>query len=248
MCSAGDRVTVTYTGTLGAGRFGWERWFPVEAGRIRKTGRFSPSRFLVIPSECRYWWYWMASARWSGDDGLSPVQIRNGPGHREDAVMGAGRKPHAVKSLRHQGASPASSRAQNSCDLIRRHLSVAGDAGALEPGRPGWPGPDPPAPFYGRRGLRCLLAAHGLIFRHGNDHVKVNATPAGGRRSSPHTRATSRPNRCTGREGWPPPSAPAGVHGAHQLEAAGQMGVPLARATVTSPSSRGWRRASRTSR
>ena len=67
-----------------------------------------------------------------------------------------------------------------------------------------------------------MLAAHGLIFRRRNDHVKVNAVQQGA------GDLLHIPGHLPVRTGAPaggmaPPSAPAGVHGAYQLEAGGQM-------------------------
>lgn len=187
---------------------------------------------------------WMASARCSGLMSAAPsrsAMVRATRG----SVMRPGGEAHPLEGGLHQRIAGVVQAAELP-DHGGGHVGVAGDAGAGKAG-----GLDSRA-----ASTRHFTSAElsGVSFRRMDAYSTAGTLTWRSIRSSrgPEIfstyRATSRSEQVHRPEGWPRPSAPAGVHGAHQLEAGGQMQRASGPATVTSPSSRGWRRASRTSR
>ena len=112
-----------------------------------------------------------------GLDIRAGVQVGDGPGHAENAVVAAAGEAQPVKGPLHE---PLSRRVQQAVlpDHGRGHIGIAADAGAgkaLLLKLPG--GVDPGADLS--RGLRLFLAAHGLVLHRRHLDVHIDAVQQG---------------------------------------------------------------------
>ena len=140
--------------------------------------------------------YWRASARWGSWMEVAAVQVSDGPGHPQDAVIAAGGEPHPVKgplhqplALRVQGAEPV--------QLLLAHPGVAGGvpiAPTLDV-----PGPVHPALDDGG-GLRRGAAGQLTELQGGHLHKQVDAVQKGAGQAGEIAPAPPAP--CSGSGRW----------------------------------------------
>lgn len=153
------------------------------------------------------------------EDLLLALQIGDGAGHAEDAVVAAARQAQPVEGPLHQ-LLPGGIQLTILPDHGGGHIGVAGDAGTLvAPLLRLSGGVDPAADLL--RALRLLLAAHGLVLHRRHLYVHIDAVQQGaGDAAQVALHLTVRAGAAAG--GMAEPAAPAGIHGAHQHEPAGQ--------------------------
>ena len=154
-----------------------------------------------------------------GLDTLRALQIGDGARHAQDAVVAASRQPQTVEGALHELLSGGVQRAVLT-DHGRGHVGVAGDIGAGVALFLHLTGGVDPRPDI-RRGLRLLLAAHGLVLHGGHVDVHVDAVQQGARNAA-HVLLYLLGRAGTAAGGMTVPPAAAGVHGTDQHEAAGQ--------------------------
>ena len=106
-------------------------------------------------------------------DALCAVQISDGAGHAENAVVAAAGEAQPLERALHD-LLPCRVQLAISADHGGGHIGVAGDGGALEAALLHLAGGVDTLP-HRRRGLRLLLAAHGLELhrRHLDMHIEV---------------------------------------------------------------------------
>ena len=143
--------------------------------------------------------------------------------------------------------SPVLSRRQNCPGSLAAVIpGVTGDVSTLEAAGLDGPGGTDPLP-HGGGGFRRLAAPDGVV-PHGGTLTWRSIRSSSGPEIFPHT-APHPGLEQVRRVGWDGPRQPQ-RQGSWRISwnRAGRCSVPLARATVTVPSSRGWRMASSTSR
>ena len=154
-----------------------------------------------------------------GLNGFGAVEIGDGAGHAQNAVVGAGSETHFFKGVLHQcfaGCVQGTELRQHG----RRHMGVAGNFCAGKACTLACAGGVYPCAHSGTV-LGGLFAAHGFIFYTGHTDVQVNAVQQRtGDAGNVLLHLGTGAGAAAG--GVAVPSAAAGVHGAHQHKAAGQ--------------------------